>query len=107
MSRLSASVTLLLLALLLLSSPLSAAVVNADAADEKSRYDHLQMLTVADLKQMLHEKRQPFLHLRTKNELINALVEVEKKEELINSIQQGDSMKQRKPHVLRVEYCSG
>ncbi|KAH9597421.1 hypothetical protein LSM04_004828 [Trypanosoma melophagium] len=110
-----------LLCLLLVLSSIPSAVMPVNAADpgahaqqkkqQKQKNDdvdgdlashYLAMLTVEDLQQMLHEKHQPFHHLRTKQELIRALVKIEQEEELALKVQAGATQ-----HVLRVLYCSG
>nr|CCC90361.1 conserved hypothetical protein [Trypanosoma congolense IL3000] len=69
----------------------------------ESRYKHLQLLEVTDLKQVLHEKGEPFHHLRTKKELIEAVLQVEKREEAFSKARMSDTVQ----HEVRVEYCSG
>ncbi|ESL11741.1 hypothetical protein TRSC58_00502 [Trypanosoma rangeli SC58] len=83
-------------------TPVGAGAGDADADGAASSFRHLEMLEVGDLRQMLHEKHQPFQHLHTKQQLIDALVELHKKEELVEKIR-----RRRQQHVLRVEYCSG
>ncbi|RNF00632.1 hypothetical protein TraAM80_07556 [Trypanosoma rangeli] len=83
-------------------TPVGAGAEDADADVAASSFEHLEMLEVGDLRQMLHEKQQPFQHLHTKQQLINALVELHKKEKLVEKIR-----RHRRQHVLRVEYCSG
>lgn len=81
---------------------------NAVAAknDESSFYEHLSKLEISDLKQMLHEKNYQFYHLRTKEELIQALIEIYKQDEIMKNFKTKVNSNVEK-HVLRVEYCSG
>ncbi|EAN86686.1 hypothetical protein, conserved [Trypanosoma cruzi] len=75
--------------------------------DDDSLFKYLEMLEVSDLRQMLHEKKQPFHHLRSKQELIHAIITLEKKEKLVEKLRRRRDTKASRPHVLRVEYCSG
>ncbi|ORC83345.1 uncharacterized protein TM35_000751140 [Trypanosoma theileri] len=107
----------LLLCLLLVLSSFPSAIMSVNAADptahpQQGNVDadtssqYLAMLKVEDLQQMLHEKRQPFHHLRTKEELIQALVQLEREEELALKVQ-ATAAQRPTQHVLRVLYCSG
>ncbi|KAG8339548.1 hypothetical protein ERJ75_000760800 [Trypanosoma vivax] len=71
--------------------------------DEDLRYEYLSMLDDADLKLMLHEKGESFLHLETKEQLIDALIKLEQKEKSQNNVLHTSTIQ----HELRVEYCSG
>ncbi|RNF07669.1 uncharacterized protein Tco025E_07345 [Trypanosoma conorhini] len=107
------ALALLLLALLAAAmlTPVAggaAADADGDADGDASSFGHLEMLEVGDLRQMLHEKQQPFQHLRTKQELIDAIVELQKREALAERLRrQRGAGAARRQHVLRVEYCSG
>ncbi|EAN86844.1 hypothetical protein C3747_486g34c [Trypanosoma cruzi] len=75
--------------------------------DDDSSFKYLEMLEVSDLRQMLHEKKEPFHHLQSKQELIHAIITLEKKEKLVKKLRRQRDTTTNRPHVLRVEYCSG
>ncbi|CBH10986.1 hypothetical protein, conserved [Trypanosoma brucei gambiense DAL972] len=101
--RISFSLALLIAAFLAANAG-SATNVDNEATDYSShRYKYLEMLKEADLKQMLHEKGEAFHHLRSKRELILAVLKLEKREEALRKARVTDTVQ----HEVRVEYCSG